>query len=161
MWVSGLLDFNNEYEINRELLVKMSNYLKFRGPNNEGYYLKKNSLFRLGFAHRRLSIIDLSSSGNQPMISNTKNSVITYNGEIYNFKEVRNKLQEEGVYFETSSDTEVLIAAYENWGIEKCLNQIEGMFTFAIYDFVKNKIIIARDRFGEKPLYFYKKNQYW
>ena len=159
--ISGLLDFNNEYDINKALLVKMSKYLKFRGPDNEGYYLKKNSLYRLGFAHRRLRIIDLSKFGNQPMISKTKNSVITFNGEIYNFKEVRNILQEEGINFETNSDTEVLIAAYESWGIEKCLNQIEGMFAFAIYDFVKNKIIIARDRFGEKPLYFYKKNQFF
>ena len=159
--ISGLLDFSNKYDINRELLVEMSNYLKYRGPDNEGYYLKKNSLFRLGFAHRRLSVLDLSSFGNQPMISTNKNTVITYNGEIYNFKIVRNQLQQEGVNFKTNSDTEVLIAAYENWGIEKCLNQIEGMFAFAIYDFVKNKIIIARDRFGEKPLYFYKKNQFF
>ncbi|HNP17772.1 MAG TPA: asparagine synthase (glutamine-hydrolyzing) [Fulvivirga sp.] len=118
----------------------------YRGPDAEGYY--QNDIVQLG--HRRLSIIDLHDRSNQPMLSANKSTVIVFNGEIYNHKELRSRLNQP---FCTNSDTEVILAAYESWGIEKTLQKLRGMFAFAIYDLQKGLIFLARDHVGKKPLY--------
>lgn len=120
-----------------------------RGPDNAGYFYQSP----VGLGHRRLSIIDLSS-GNQPMFSADNKQVIVYNGEIYNFLKIKEELQKQGVSFHTQSDTEVILNAYLVWGLEGCLQRLEGMFAFAIWDDVLKKLFVVRDRFGEKPLYY-------
>lgn len=127
--------------------------INHRGPDNFGMWTSLEK--KIAFAHNRLSIIDLSPNGNQPMVSNCENYVITFNGEIYNYKNLRDKLLEKGFFFKTNTDTEVLLNGYILWG-ESFLSKIEGMFAFAIYDKKKNIVILARDRAGEKPLYYYK-----
>ena len=132
--------------------------IKYRGPDNQQIYLdKKNNFY---FGHTRLAIIDLDSKANQPMLSNSGRYLISYNGEIYNFlkikKEVEDSLRNTNKEFKwkTNSDTEVLLEAIEIWGIEKTLPKLKGMFAFAIFDKKNLELILARDRFGEKPLYF-------
>ena len=127
--------------------------INHRGPDNFGMWTSSEK--KIAFGHNRLSIIDLSSNGNQPMVSNCENYVITFNGEIYNYKDLRDKLLERGFLFKTKTDTEVLLNGYKFWG-ESFLSKIEGMFAFAIYDKKKNIVILARDRAGEKPLYYFK-----
>jgi asparagine synthase (glutamine-hydrolysing) len=122
-------------------------FLKERGPENIGYFEKKN----VSLLHTRLSIVDLSSSANQPMVYN--DIAITFNGEIYNYKELKKELGY--LNFKTNSDTEVLIIGYKVWGIKKLLQKIDGMFAFVIVDFEKSKVFICRDIFGKKPLYYY------
>lgn len=117
-----------------------------RGPDGHGTWIDPQG--RLGLAHVRLSIIDLVS-GAQPMRGNSGN-VITYNGEIYNYIELRRELGEDS--FETTSDTEVILRAYEKWG-ERCVDRLEGMFAFAIWDAKRGEMFVARDRFGIKPFY--------
>ena len=108
----------------------------------------------LAFGHRRLSILDLTPAGHQPMTFKNGRYWIVYNGEIYNFKEIKRDLEKSGHKFTTSSDTETILAAYSEWG-EACLNRFVGMWAFAIYDRVKNEIFLARDRYGIKPFYYY------
>jgi asparagine synthase (glutamine-hydrolysing) len=127
---------------------------RHRGPDGEGIYFDPNRKACLG--HNRLSIIDLSKAGQQPMVSSDGNLVITYNGEIYNYIELRSDL--EGKYkFRTRSDSEVLLAAYQVWG-ERCLERLIGMFAFVIWDENKQIAFAARDRFGVKPFYYHEKN---
>ena len=133
----------NSVEFNN-ILERMSH----RGPDDSGYFEYKN--VQLGF--RRLSIIDLDN-GRQPMISSDKNFVMVFNGEIYNYKELQQKLRSEGIYTKTNSDSEVLLESFMKWGVDS-LNFINGMFAFVIYDLKKNKIYLVRDRFGIKPLYY-------
>lgn len=109
---------------------------------------------RLVFSHRRLSIIDLSAAGHQPMSYNNGELWITYNGELYNYREIRYELEQKGIVFRTQSDTEVILAAYKFWG-EKCLNRFNGMWAFVIWDRLNNKLFCSRDRFGVKPFYYY------
>lgn len=148
--ISGIIgDANHSVE---ELKLKeISDRMVLRGPDNGDYYIDKN----IGLAHRRLSIIDLST-GDQPMKIAGGSIVIVYNGEVYNFQEIRDELIQKGCKFDSTSDTEVVAKAYQQYGIEGCLKRLEGMFAFAIYDKEKSKVFIARDRFGEKPLYYYK-----
>lgn len=131
----------------RDILIK-------RGPDEAGSYCFEN----VYLGHRRLSIIDLHS-GNQPMYSDDKKKVIVFNGEIYNFKQIRIKLQNEGVDFTTSSDTEVILNAYLQWGMDHCLKSLEGMFAFALWDEDLKRMFVVRDRYGEKPLYYTKNQQ--
>jgi asparagine synthase (glutamine-hydrolysing) len=152
--ITGIIGFDNTIRINETTLRSMASYLKYRGPDKEGYYINQDNHFQLALAHRRLRIIDLSEKANQPMRSHSGNSIIVFNGEIYNYRELKCLLQKEGGNFNSDSDTEVILVAYELWGINKCLKMIEGMFAFAICDLRKQELIIARDRFGEKPLYF-------
>ena len=133
----------------RENLEKMTRVLSHRGPDGEGFYMEEDVV---GLGHRRLSIIDLSL-GNQPMKSSSGKSVIVFNGEIYNFKALRNELEKNGFVFKTNSDTEVILNGYEKWGIE-IVKKLDGMFAFALWDKQKKEIFLARDRFGKKPLYF-------
>ena len=130
------------------MLRELSNRMYLRGPDDGNEFIDKN----VGLAHRRLAIIDLVA-GQQPMkVGN--NIVIVFNGEIYNFKELRNQLIYDGFSFNTQSDTEVIAVVYQAYGIDKCLQLLEGMFAFALYDKQINKVYIARDRYGEKPLYY-------
>jgi len=126
-----------------------------RGPDGEGYWASPDDRFFLG--HRRLSIIDLSEQAAQPMTDGRGELVITYNGEIYNYLEVRAELRQLGHAFRTESDTEVILAAYREWG-EACLDRFNGMFAFALYDMPRRRLFCARDRYGEKPFLFVAKS---
>ncbi len=138
--------------VNRKILKKMNDSLKHRGPDAEGTF--SNQLISLG--HRRLSIIDLSKKGNQPMkySHRGKNAVMVYNGEIYNFLEIRKELLIKGYKFESGSDTEVILASYLEWGMD-CVKKFNGMWAFCIYDSQKQILFLSRDRLGQKPLYYY------
>ncbi|GAB6886739.1 asparagine synthase (glutamine-hydrolyzing) [Desulfothermus okinawensis JCM 13304] len=150
--IAGFLDFRGiDKDKSKGLLKSMVNTLIHRGPDEEGYYL--DQFVALG--HRRLSIIDLES-GNQPMVELNK-AVIVFNGEIYNFKQVRCELESLGYSFSTNSDTEVILKSYLQWGVE-CLNRLNGMFAFAIWDIEKKILFLARDRIGKKPLYYTNSN---
>jgi asparagine synthase (glutamine-hydrolysing) len=134
------------------LLQQMNQVQRHRGPDREGYYQADSAGIHVGFAHTRLSIVDLSDDSNQPFhFGNGK--VLLYNGEIYNYPELREELVRKGFHFRTGGDTEVLALAYEAWGSE-CLERLDGMFAFAIWD-PAGKLFCARDRFGEKPFYFH------
>lgn len=135
------------------LINKMNNLLEHRGPDDQGTYLDEN----ISLGHTRLSIIDLTKKGHQPMFNDDKTLLIVYNGEIYNYKELRVELKKKGYSFFSESDTEVLLKLYQEWN-EKCLSKLNGMFAFCIYDIKKQKLFMARDRFGIKPLYYYLKN---
>ncbi|MBI4179047.1 asparagine synthase (glutamine-hydrolyzing) [bacterium] len=128
--------------------------ISHRGPDDRGVFSQDVGPLRVSLAHRRLSIIDLSLRGHQPMQSAPGGPVIVFNGEIYNFQELRGVLEAGGRRFRSKTDTEVLLAAYEEWG-ESCLDRLAGMWSFVIWDPRKNKLFGARDRFGIKPLYYY------
>ena len=136
--------------VSSDRLKRMSDSLLHRGPDGEGYYFSEDK--RLGLAHRRLAIIDLSDAAQQPMKYLDRYS-ITYNGEIYNYLELRTMLTKNGYSFKSSSDTEVLLALYD-WKKEKCLDYLDGMFAFSIYDEKEKTLFCARDRFGEKPFFY-------
>lgn len=129
--------------------------LQFRGPDAEGFWEQEltSTQPQVSFLHKRLSIIDLSEGGNQPMMSATGHSVIVFNGEIYNYRELRGTLTD--YPFRTHSDTEVLLAGYETWGLTQLLEKVRGMFAIAIYDLRKQTLFLARDPFGKKPLYYH------
>ncbi len=145
--ISGIVDKNNK-AIGSELIKEINDLVSHRGPDDEGFFFGDN--FALG--HRRLSILDLSSDGHQPMLFSDK-YVITYNGEVYNYIEIRNELEGKGYQFKSHSDTEVILAAYDFWGTE-CVHQFNGMWGFVIYDKTQNKLFCSRDRFGIKPFYY-------
>ena len=136
--------------VNIKAVEQMNILQEHRGPDDSGVWSSKNRNIILG--HRRLSIIDTSSSGHQPMTRGAQ--VITYNGEIYNYIEIIKKLKALGVKFDSASDTEVLLKAYQQWG-KQSLNELNGMFAFAIYDDERQELFCARDRFGEKPFLFH------
>jgi asparagine synthase (glutamine-hydrolysing) len=146
--ICGIIDLRAESVIESRLL-KMMNAMKHRGPDDEGLFTYKN----IGLGFVRLSILDLSMAGHQPMFSNDGRYSIIFNGEIYNYLELKSELQTLGYSFRTGTDTEVLLSAYIQWG-ESCLDHLSGMWAFAIYDKSREKLFIARDRFGIKPLYF-------
>jgi asparagine synthase (glutamine-hydrolysing) len=131
----------------------MTNQLSHRGPNNDGYYYEKNANFIAGFGHRRLSIIDLSESANQPMNNEDNTIIVVFNGEIYNYQKQAEELIRAGHKFKSKSDTEVIIHLYEDYK-ERCLNKLDGMFAFALLDLSRNRILLARDRMGIKPLFY-------
>lgn len=132
---------------------RMTKVQRHRGPDGEGVWFSPDGRVALG--HRRLAIIDLSERAAQPMVDPTGRYVITYNGEIYNYIEIRGELKRLGVSFRSDSDTEVILEAYKQWG-RSCLDRLNGMFAFAIYDMAAGKLFCARDRFGEKPFLFTK-----
>ncbi|GGD02367.1 asparagine synthase (glutamine-hydrolyzing) [Hyunsoonleella pacifica] len=140
-------------QISLEIFNTMRDTLFHRGPDGYGTELFYEN--KAVFGHRRLSIIDLSDKGKQPMYSNEKDILITFNGEIYNYKFLREALIKKGYRFNSSTDTEVLIYGFKEWGIEELLVKIKGMFAFAIWDKKTKNIYIAKDRFGIKPLYYY------
>lgn len=147
--IAGIYNLNNE-PVSQNTLKRMCDVIKHRGPDDEGQWIDRN----IGFGHRRLSIIDLSSAGHQPMSNEDKTIWLTYNGEIYNYIELRPELEARGHHFKSHTDTEVIIHAYEEYG-EECLNKFNEMFAFAIWDSRQNKLFCARDRFGIKPFYYY------
>ena len=151
--ITGFIDFKKNSS--KAILEKMTNTMHHRGPDGSGTEIIENANCTVGFGHRRLSIIDLTEHSKQPMKANE--NWITFNGEIYNFKAIRAELEKEGIAFETSGDTEVVLKSYAFWG-EKCLEKFIGMFVFVIYDSVKNQVFAARDRAGVKPFYFYQTN---
>jgi asparagine synthase (glutamine-hydrolysing) len=137
--------------IDISLLRTAVGLVSYRGPDAEGYYLNKES--SVGLAHKRLSILDLSDVARQPMCDDEQSLWVVFNGEIYNFREIKETLSSDGYIFKTSSDTEVLLYAYKKWGRE-CLDRLNGMFSFGIFDSKSKKIFLARDRLGKKPLFY-------
>jgi len=130
---------------------RMNDSIRHRGPDDEGFYHDEGKNLFFGF--RRLSIVDIAG-GHQPMFSSDGNIVIVFNGEIYNHAEIRKELEQRGHSFKTDhSDTETLICAYQEWGID-FIHRLNGMWSFAIYDKNKNKLLLSRDRFGKKPLFY-------
>ena len=125
--------------------------MSHRGPDDAGLYISDDR--HVAFAHRRLSVIDLSPGGHQPMLDNVSDAAITFNGEIYNYREVRDELREQGHAFSTSSDTEVILAAYRQWDTA-CVERLRGQFALAIHDRERRRLFLARDRVGEKPLFY-------
>lgn len=146
--ICGVVQIERPGLVDEDLLRRMRDSMIHRGPNDEGLYVGE----QVGMGHRRLSIIDLSG-GHQPM-SNEDGSVwIVFNGEIYNFQDIRNRLEGQSFTFRTRSDTEVILRAYEAFG-ERCVDHLRGMFAFAIWDSRKRELLLARDRLGIKPLYY-------
>ena len=152
--ITGFLGGSYSKEERKNIITKMASKLKKRGPDSLCTWLD-NSI-QISLAHTRLSIIDKSDSGLQPMISNNKKLVITFNGEIYNHKILKKELENSGyqISWKGYSDTEILINCIEAWGINKSLEKSIGMFAFALWDTENQTLILARDRFGEKPLYY-------
>lgn len=153
----GFTGFLGQPQSSEMLLREIQNMefsLKHRGPNDSGIWLDLDS--GLALAHRRLSIIDLSAAGHQPMISPCERYVLAYNGEVYNHASLRQQLEREGGAFAWRgySDTETLLAGLRHWGIEACLQKLNGMFAFALWDRLEKQLILARDRMGEKPVYY-------
>lgn len=145
--ISGIINKYNK-PVNQDEIRKINDLISHRGPDDDGFYFEKN----FAFGHRRLSILDLSSDGHQPMHYLDKYS-ITYNGEVYNYLEIKNELQKDGYIFKSHTDTEVILASYDKWK-EECVNKFNGMWAFAIYDKQKEIIFCSRDRFGIKPFYY-------
>ena len=147
----GIAGYIDKRGIDLTLLEKMTSVLTHRGPDDHGIWTAPGAA--VGFGHRRLSILDLSSSGRQPMVDRTQQVAVVFNGEIYNYRLLRAELELKGHRFVSTSDTEVLMKAYSEWGLT-CLNRLEGMFAFALHDAQQNRLVLARDRSGEKPLYY-------
>ncbi len=150
--IAGIINFNN-LKPEELQLRKMMSQIKHRGPDDEGVYIDKN----IGLGFVRLSIIDMSYSGHQPKESLDGRYVVIFNGEIYNYIEIREQLAKEGVKFQTATDTEVLLNSFIHWG-EACLDKFNGMWAFVIYDKKENTIFASRDRFGIKPFYYIHQN---
>jgi asparagine synthase (glutamine-hydrolysing) len=145
--ITGCIDL--ETDVSEDIIKRMNNSLKHRGPDDEGIYISENK--KIALAHRRLSFLDLSEKGKQPMHNNSKNVTITFNGEIYNYLNLKKELKEYS--FNSNSDTEVILAGYEKWGIN-VVEKLNGMFAFALLDEKIGKLFLVRDRFGIKPLYY-------
>ncbi|MDP1689419.1 MAG: asparagine synthase (glutamine-hydrolyzing) [bacterium] len=144
----------------KESIARMNNTQKLRGPDDRGFFISEKDGLALG--HTRLSILDLSSAGHQPMLypiphTLNPNLVITFNGEIYNFFELRKELEGKGYQFKTKTDTEVILAAFAEWGVES-FSRLRGMFAFGLWDEVQKKLYLVKDRYGIKPLYYYSKS---
>lgn len=149
--ITGVFNFSSRQPVDRRLLAEMRDSMAHRGPDDKGCYLDDDN--HVGLAHRRLSIIDLSA-GAQPMANDDKTIWIVFNGEIYNYPELRRDLQKDGCDFRTRSDTEVILQLYRTKGI-KSFSLLNGIFALAIFDKTRGKLILARDHFGVKPLYYF------
>ena len=148
--ICGIYHGERKRTVAERKLQEMARTMRHRGPDGEGFYLDGN----LGLAHRRLSIIDLSSQGRQPMTTEDERLWIICNGEIYNYLELRRQLVARGHRFRSHSDTEVILHLYEEEGPE-CVHRLNGMFAFAIWDSRERTLFAARDRFGIKPFYYF------
>lgn len=153
--ITGINIVNNPSEIQKQTLLNMREALIHRGPDDEGFYISPNKKLGLGF--RRLAIVDLSKAGNQPMANEDKTLWLVFNGEIYNFQELKANLIQNGHQFQSKTDSEVVIHLYEEKG-EKCLEDLNGMYALAIWDEKKQKLFASRDRLGVKPFYYYYQN---
>lgn len=149
--IAGIISFKESVDLQR--LKRMTDVIVHRGPDGEGHWL--NNTNKVGFGHRRLSIIDLSDNAKQPMHYADGRYTITFNGEIYNYIEIRKELLSKGYKFYSESDTEILMALYD-LKREDCLQDLDGMFAFSIWDNKEQSLFCARDRFGEKPFYYYR-----
>lgn len=152
--IAGFIDFSKKS--NLDTLKSMTDVLHHRGPDDSGYMFDASSSAEVGLGHRRLSILDLTSHGHQPM--EFEKIDIVYNGEVYNFSEIKKELELFGYFFESHSDTEVILKAYHKWGLE-AVHKFNGMFAIAIYDRNISKLFLIRDRAGIKPLFWYQKNR--
>ena len=152
--IAGILDFDASYDADRleRDVVRMADALRHRGPDDAGAWVDQSAGIALG--HRRLSVVDLSPMGHQPMVSRCERYVVVFNGEIYNFRALRKELEALGYRFRGRSDTEVMLTAFTEWGIEGALPRLNGMFAFAVWDRKERSLCLARDRMGEKPLYY-------
>jgi asparagine synthase (glutamine-hydrolysing) len=139
--------------LDENLIKKMNELTKHRGPDDTGIFLSH----QWSIGHNRLSIIDLSPLGHQPMFDSDRRFAIVFNGEIYNYLELKNELAEKGYKFRSKTDTEVILYAYIEWGVD-CLRRLNGIFAFAILEIASGKMILARDHIGVKPLYYYYKD---
>jgi asparagine synthase (glutamine-hydrolysing) len=148
--IIGIATSNSQVD-NSEWLKNGRDTMIHRGPDSSGEWWSSDG--KIGLGHRRLSILELTNAGNQPMIDPNNGNSIVFNGEIYNFKELKVVLKSHGYVFHTNSDTEVLLASYDMWGYD-CVNKFNGMFAFALYDEKNRTIFLSRDRAGEKPLYY-------
>lgn len=146
--ICGIINLSGQ-SVSERHLQSMMQAMKHRGPDDEGIFSEENVIF--GFV--RLSIIDLSADGHQPMLSSDGRYVMVFNGEIYNYIELRKELEDTGIIFKTRTDSEVLLNAYIHWG-DKCLHRFNGMWAFIIYDRIEKKIFASRDRYGVKPFYY-------
>lgn len=147
--INGMFHLQAQKKVDERILTKMRDSLQHRGPDDKGIFIDRN----IGLGHRRLSILDVSAAGHQPFFSDNGRFVLTYNGEIYNYKEFYSELTRNGFNIKTNSDTEVLIKLFELHGL-KMLHRLNGMFAFAIWDKLEKKLTIVRDRMGVKPLYY-------
>jgi asparagine synthase (glutamine-hydrolysing) len=146
--IAGWVDLKADRPANREVVKAMTDAIRHRGPDGEGFHFAPG----IGLGHRRLAIIDLTT-GDQPMFNSRKTTCIVYNGEIYNFRELRRELEQRGHKFVTTSDTEAILNAYDEWGTD-FLQHLRGMFAIALWDEADRTLILARDRIGEKPLHY-------
>lgn len=155
--ISGIIDLSNKLgeEKIKNILKDFNKTLYHRGPDDNGIWVEKY----VGLAHTRLSIIDLSKNGHQPMISRNKKTILSYNGEIYNFRDLQKELKNKDL--KSNSDTEVLLEYYNEYGINNLIKKANGMFALSIYDKIKNQLILARDKVGKKPLYYYHDNEFF
>jgi asparagine synthase (glutamine-hydrolysing) len=181
--ILGIVSFNNG--VSSDELIAANSIIRHRGPDDEGFLTIKSgedaqiwagadtavstikhwgypriaegNSYKVGLGHRRLSILDLTPVGHQPMMYKQANLAITFNGEVYNYIEIRETLEALGHIFVTRTDTEVILHAWAEWG-PQCLQRFNGMFAFIIADYAKNEMYAVRDRFGVKPLYYYRKN---
>lgn len=154
--IAGIIDFTKTEEQLKVQVKAMCDVMAHGGPDDEGFYLNTNN--RIAFGHRRLAFIDLSKAGHQPMFYNQEQYVISFNGEIYNYRDLKASLLNLGYEFNSNSDTEVILAAYAAWGTES-FDKLKGMFAFSLYDAVLNCTYLVRDTAGIKPLYFSTINQ--
>lgn len=148
--IAGIYNFKDKKAIDRDVLQRMTDIIRHRGPDADGIYVNG----AIGLGHRRLSIIDLSEAGRQPMFSHDRQLAIVFNGEIYNYLEYRDTLEQRGHVFHSRTDTEVILYLYREYGAE-CLQYLRGMFAFALWDEPKQQLFLARDRLGQKPIYYY------
>ena len=147
--ITGQINFDGE-RVSPDILKKMTDAIAHRGPDGEGHWIEEN----IGLGHRRLAIIDTSSAGRQPMISADNRFVLTYNGEVYNYKELRSELKAKGYHFKSQTDSEVVLSALVEWK-EHALLKLNGMFALALWDRREKSLLLARDRYGIKPLYYF------
>ena len=148
--ILAILNYDFQNQVDEQLLRQMTDTMAHRGPDDAGYWVSGP----IGLGHRRLAIIDLSPAGHQPMSNEDGTIWITYNGEIYNFQELRHELEIKGHSFRSHTDTEAVLHSYEEWGTE-CLSHFNGMWAFALWDDRHHSLFVARDRLGVKPLIYY------
>src|SRR4051812_2253159 len=158
--IAGIINKRGKLSRDRlgQLAEGMADRMSYRGPDDSGVWVSPDG--RCALSHRRLSIIDTSSAGHQPMASNSGRSVISFNGEIYNYLELKSELEREGMRFHSHSDTEVLVDLLEREGA-KALPRLDAMFAFGHYDINRKELLLARDIFGEKPIYYVDHQDYF